>query len=226
MHQRRSRSLAYIGRIDYKKGGKRKNKALAVGWIVSLFLISLVSVTAEAMSVSAEQNQRGGDFLGNLTEEDIEKIKIFEEAYVVSSLEAFESDNKACGFIATNTQKICEEQEIDVDFIMTTMHIIPVIETSRGFYGVQGYALYKFTSYYRNWPERAVYDGADYKADSSGRAVLTNRKIKTHAPVFIDCIWDERIEKYDKWIINKSLVKIGKTIALERETRMGARAYG
>ena len=155
------------------------NKALAVGWIVSLFLISLVGVTAEA----------------NYTDEEVKEI--YKEAYTQAVLEAFEGDGMACVYIAERTKELYELQEVEGYAIITMSHIIPIVKLPNNeYYGGQYQFLYRFTSFNRNWRDKVIYSSWGGNTNSAGGALLKNKIIYDHADVFIDYVFIEELEQY------------------------------
>jgi len=125
-------------------------------------------------------------------------IGIFRDAYVNASITAIKSDSKACGFIVEETMRLCAEQGVDVDFVVMRTHVIPVIQIGENqWYGLQYQWLWVYTSYYKNWNNRTVYDNATFKYDSNGVSFITNRTRKTnYGNVFIDKITIPNLRDY------------------------------
>ena len=176
----------------------------------------IIFFLALAMILTAQSAYGFQMDLTKLTTEDKANIKIFEEAYITSTVESFEDPSKACGYIVINTTDLCAKQDVDVDFIVTDSHVLPVIKTSQGYYGLQHYQLYRYTSYNRNWVDKMIYDSCTWKTTNGGGAYLTNRVRKEYADVFVDCVYDPRLAAYEYLSYKKSHLEKGKIVGLAR----------
>ena len=153
--------------------------------IKTAFLLVVVAVLFGATEASAQ----------DYTDEEVKEV--YKEAYTKATLEAFEGEGMACVYIAERTKELCEAQGVEGYAIMARGHIIPVVELpSGGYYGGQYQFLYRFTSFNRNWRDKAIYSAWGGATNARGGATLKDRKIYDHADVFVDYVFIEELEGY------------------------------